>query len=526
MIREAVVTKARRRKSGGRAAKGRVLTRGDLASRLKGRRGLGYPPRRSEESAEAVVAGDGEGPNGQESESLVVLDDKQPQTPAEAGLPALPKGEALKAVRSEEKSAATHKDERSGASGLMERALTRSNLMAALKRVEQNKGSAGVDGMTVDELRDHLRREWPRLREELLAGRYRPLPVKRVDIPKPDGGTRKLGVPSVVDRFIQQALLQVLQPKIDPTFSSSSYGFRPGRSAHQAILAAQRHVRDGRGIVVDVDLEKFFDRVNHDVLMGRLAKRIDDTRVLGLIRRFLEAGVVVLGVLEEGREGTPQGGPLSPLLANILLDEVDQELERRGHAFVRYADDLNVYVGSKRAGERVMRLLLRTFDGLRLRINEEKSAVADATTRSFLGFALYRYRGEVKRAIAPKAMARMKDRVRALTRRNGGRGLADVVDRLAEYLTGWRAYFRLSQRTRAMVDLDKWIRHRLRALKLKQWRRGRTAFREAVRMGASPDVAAQIASGLRRWWVNASLLANSIMPKRFFDELGLPRLAA
>ena len=456
----------------------------------------------------------------------MVLDDKPPQMPAKAGLSVRAKGEALVPVRSEEESAASHDSKRSGASDLMERALSRSNLTAALKRVEQNKGSAGVDGMTVVELRDFLRREWARIREEILADRYRPLPVKRVQIAKPDGGTRKLGVPSVVDRFIQQALLQVLQPMIDPTFSSNSYGFRPGRSAHQAILAAQRHVQDGRSVVVDVDLEKFFDKVNHDVLMGRLARRIDDKRVLGLIRRFLEAGVVVLGVLEEGREGTPQGGPLSPLLANILLDEVDKELERRGHAFVRYADDLNVYVRSKAAGVRVMQLLRRLFDGLRLRINEEKSAVADATTRTFLGFVLYRYRDEVKRAVAPKAMARMKDRVRALTRRNGGKSFADVVDRLTVYLRGWRGYFRIAQRSKVFADVDGWIRHRLRALKLKQWRRGETAHREALRMGANPNAAARIAGNLRCWWLNARMLANSVMPNRFFDDLGLPRLGA
>lgn len=456
----------------------------------------------------------------------MVLDDEQPQTSAQAELPSRIEGEALGRVRSEEESSAIHEDERSGASGLMERALSRSNLMTALKRVERNKGSAGVDGMTVVELRDFLRREWLRMRGELLAGRYRPLPVKRVEIAKPDGGTRKLGVPSVVDRFIQQALLQVLQPMIDPTFSSNSYGFRPGRSAHQAILAAQRHVQDGRSVVVDVDLEKFFDRVNHDVLMGRLARWIDDKRVLGLIRRFLEAGVVVLGVLEEGREGTPQGGPLSPLLANILLDEVDKELERRGHAFVRYADDLNVYVRSRAAGVRVMQLLRRLFDGLRLRINEEKSAVADATTRTFLGFVLYRYRDEVKRAVAPKAMARMKDRVRALTRRNGGKSFADVVDTLTVYLRGWRGYFRIAQRSKVFADVDGWIRHRLRALKLKQWRRGETAHREALRMGANPNAAARIAGNLRCWWLNARMLANSIMPNRFFDDLGLPRLDA
>jgi RNA-directed DNA polymerase len=455
----------------------------------------------------------------------MVLDDELPQMPARAGLSTRSSGEAARPRRSEEESSAIREDERSGASGLMARVLSRSNLIAALKRVEQNKGSAGVDGMQVDELRDFLRREWPRIREELLAGRYRPLPVRRVEIPKPDGGTRKLGVPSVVDRFIQQALLQCLQPMIDPSFSSNSYGFRPRRSAHQAILAAQRLVQEGRSVVVDVDLEKFFDRVNHDVLMGRLAKRIDDARVLGLIRRFLEAGVMVLGVLEEGREGTPQGGPLSPLLANLLLDDVDKELERRGHAFVRYADDLNVYVRSQRAGERVLELLRSLFDGLKLRINEEKTAVAPATTRTFLGFSLWRHRGEVKRVVSHKAIAKMKDRVRALTRRNRGKSFADVLVKLAEYLRGWKSYFRLAQTPSQFGVLDGWIRHRLRAFKLKQWRRGRTAFREIVAMGASPRVAVTIAANLRSWWENARNLANSIMPNRFFDEQGLPRLA-
>ena len=407
----------------------------------------------------------------------------------------------------------------------MERVVSRANLLAALKRVEANKGSAGVDGMTTGELRAHLMTAWPRLREELLAGRYRPQPVKRVAIPKSDGGTRELGIPTVVDRLIQQALLGALQPIFDPTFSDSSYGFRPGRSAHQAVLKAQQYVQEGRRIVVDVDLEKFFDTVHHDVLMGRLEKRLDDKRVLVLIRRFLQAGVMVHGVVMERQEGTPQGGPLSPLLANFLLDEVDKELEKRGHAFVRYADDCNVYVRSQRAGERVLKSLRGLFGRLRLRINEGKSAVAPATSRKFLGFSLWNNRkGQVCRRVADKAMATMKDRVRGLTRRVAGQSLDDVVEELAKYLRGWKGYFRLAETPRVFDEVDGWIRHRLRALKMKQWRQGTTAYREALAMGAPPPTAARIAGNLRSYWRNARLLVNTIMPNRFFDELGLPRL--
>jgi RNA-directed DNA polymerase len=420
--------------------------------------------------------------------------------------------------------AGSHEDEHSGG-GLMERVVSRANLMAALKRVEQNKGSPGVDGMTTTELKPHLMTAWPRLREELLAGRYKPQPVRRVEIPKSGGGVRELGIPTVVDRFIQQAIAQVLQPIFDPTFSSSSFGFRPGRSAQQAVLQAQRYVQEGRNIVVDVDLEKFFDRVNHDVLMGRLEKRLDDKRVLRVIRRFLEAGVMLDGVVQDRPMGTPQGGPLSPLLANILLDEVDKELERRGHAFVRYADDCNVYVRSQRAGERVMMLLRGLFNALRLRINEAKSAVAKATSRKFLGFSFWRGKGGVRRRVADKATTTMKDRVRALTRRACGKSLEDVVKELGAYLRGWKAYFQLAETPDVFRRHDGWIRHRLRALKLSQWKRGTTAYREAIAMGATPLTAARIAANLRRFWKNAKMLAHTIMPNRFFDKLGLPRLA-
>jgi group II intron reverse transcriptase/maturase len=451
----------------------------------------------------------------------MTLENKRPAMPASAGLSTTKRGESSPQLSKPGSVAGSHEDERSGG-GLMERVVSRANLMAALKRVEQNKGSPGVDGMTTTELKPHLMTAWPRLREELLAGRYQPQPVRRVEIPK---SVRELGIPTVVDRFIQQAIAQVLQPIFDPTFSSSSFGFRPGRSAQQAVLQAQRYVQDGRNIVVDVDLEKFFDRVNHDVLMGRLEKRLDDKRVLRVIRRFLEAGVMLDGVVQDRPMGTPQGGPLSPLLANILLDEVDKELERRGHSFVRYADDCNVYVRSQRAGERVMMLLRCQFKKLRLHINEAKSAVAKATSRKFLGFSFWRGKGGVHRRVADKATTTMKDRVRALTSRACGKSLEDVVKELGAYLRGWKAYFQLSETPDVFRRHDGWIRHRLRALKLSQWKRGTTAYREAIAMGAAPQTAARIAANLRRHWKNAKMFAHTIMPNRFFDRLGLPRLA-
>jgi len=408
----------------------------------------------------------------------------------------------------------------------MERVLTRPNLMRALKRVRKNKGSPGIDGMTVDELADWLRENWPRVREELLAGTYQPAPVRRATIPKPDGGERQLGIPSVLDRLIQQALLQVLQPRFDPTFSEHSHGFRPGRSAHGAIREARQHVQNGKRWVVDVDLEKFFDRVNHDVLMGRLARRIEDRRILGLIRRYLNAGVMASGVVVERYEGTPQGGPLSPLLANVLLDEVDKELEQRGHAFVRYADDLRVFVTSKRAGERVMRSLTRVFDKLRLRVNESKSAVDRAWNRPFLGASFWVAPGrKVRVRVAPKALRKMKRRVRQLTRRTRGRSLAEVVQTLRRYLIGWRGYFRIAETPRKLAELDEWIRHRLRAYQLKQWKRGKTVFRELVARGLNRDSAARVAANAGRWWRNSGMAIHIALPNKLFDGLGLPRLA-
>jgi group II intron reverse transcriptase/maturase len=409
----------------------------------------------------------------------------------------------------------------------MERVLSRPNLLAALKRVRRNKGSPGIDGMTVDELPEWLKGNWLRVREELLAGTYQPQPVKRQRIPKPGGGERELGIPSVLDRLIQQALLQVLQPQLDPVFSDHSYGFRPGRRAHDAVRRAQRYVQEGRRWVVDVDLERFFDRVHHDVLMGKLAKRVADKEVLRLIRRYLVAGVMSGGVVIERHEGTPQGGPLSPLLANVLLDEVDKELEKRGHGFVRYADDCNVYVRSRRAGERVMTLLRRLYGQLRLRINEAKSAVARVWNRKFLGFSFWVAPGrKVKPRVSPQALGRMKERVRRLTRRNCGQSLEQVVDDLRSFLIGWKAYFRLAETPRVFRDLEEWIRHRLRAIQLKQWKRGRTTYRELIARGLDPDTAAQVAGHTRRWWKNSAMAIHRALPNRLFAEMGLPRLGA
>ena len=416
-------------------------------------------------------------------------------------------------------------NEHLGSSDLMEKVCERQNLQAALKRVRQNAGSPGPDGMTVEELPNYLRLHWPRLREELLAGRYHPQPVRRVAIPKPGGGERELGIPIVLDRFIQQALLQVLQPLFDPTFSDASYGFRPGRSAHDAVRRAQAYVQEGRSFVVDIDLEKFFDRVNHDILMGRLAKRIADRRVLRLTRRYLNAGVLANGVVIERDEGTPQGGPLSPLLANVLLDEIDKELERRGHAFVRYADDLNVYVRTQRSGERVMTSLRKLFGKLKLRVNDAKSKVRRATVSNFLGFSFWVAKGRViRRRIAPQAIERMKEQVRRLTRRNAGRSLPQVCKPLGRYLTGWRAYFRLAQTPSVFDDLDGWIRHRLRAVQLKHWKRGRTIYRELIARGMPDRAARRVAANGRRWWHNSAMELHIALPNRLFDELGIPRL--
>jgi group II intron reverse transcriptase/maturase len=408
----------------------------------------------------------------------------------------------------------------------MEEVVEPRNIRTALRRVRQNQGSPGTDGMTVGELPKYLAENGEALRAQLLGGTYQPKPVKRQPIPKKGGGVRELGIPCVLDRLIQQAILQVLQPRFDPTFSEHSYGFRPGRRAHDAVGAAQRYIQEGRRWVVDVDLEKFFDRVHHDVLMGRLAKRIADKRMLGLIRRYLEAGIMAAGVVQERHEGTPQGGPLSPLLANVLLDEVDKELERRGHAFARYADDCNVYVRSQRAGRDVMETLKRLYAKLRLRVNEAKSAVERPWHRKFLGYSFWIAPGrQVKRRVAPEALKAMKDRVREITRRTGGRSIPSVARELREYLGGWREYFQLAETPGAFRDLDGWVRHRLRALQLKQWKRGSTVYHELRARGLSRDAAAKVAGHTRRWWRNASMALIIALPGTLYDRLGIPRLA-
>ena len=408
---------------------------------------------------------------------------------------------------------------------LLEAALTRENMVKAWKRVKANKGSAGVDGMTIQDAVGYLKSHWLSIKESLLDGTYRPAPVRRVMIPKSDGTERQLGIPTVLDRVIQQALLQVLQPQIDPSFSEHSYGFRPKRSAHQAVLKAQEYVQSGRVFVVDVDLEKFFDRVNHDVLMSRLEKRIGDQRVLRLIRRYLQAGILADGMTVDRHEGTPQGGPLSPLLANVLLDEVDRALEKRGHCFVRYADDCNVYVRSQQAGERVMAGLRALYGKLRLRLNEAKSAVAKATQRKFLGFSFYRYKGQVKRRVAAKALQAYKARIRQLTRRSGGKSIEQVVEKLRAYQLGWKNYFRLSESPRVFMELDEWLRHRLRMIHLKHWKRGSTAYAALIALKASPSDALKVAQNMRCWWVNSMRRLNRALPISYFDRLGVVKLS-
>lgn len=442
-------------------------------------------------------------------------------------LPLGERGEAPRDQRSGEAPTATNGGARSGIDHLMEKVVERGNAKAALKRVRQNKGSPGVDGMTVNELPGYLVERWEGIRAQMLGGTYQPKPVREAEIPKSDGGVRKLGIPTVLDRFIQQSILQVLQPMFDPTFSEHSHGFRPGRNAHDAVCEAQQYVQGGKRVVVDVDLEKFFDRVNHDVLMGRLAKRIGDRRVLKLIRRYLAAGIMANGVVMERYEGTPQGGPLSPLLANVLLDEVDKELERRGLAFVRYADDCNVYVRSKRAGERVMNGLRKLYAQLRLKINEAKSAVARPWERKFLGYSFWVGPGKVvRRRVAPKALEAMKQRVREITNRNGGRSMKVVFVEVRGYLLGWKEYFRLAETPNIFLELDKWVRHRLRMVQLKQWKRGRTIYRELKRLGATEDVARQVAANSRRWWYGSATLMNTALPVSYYDAQGVPRIAA
>jgi RNA-directed DNA polymerase len=413
-----------------------------------------------------------------------------------------------------------------GAGSLLERALARENMVRAWQRVRANKGSAGVDGRTVQATGEYLRSAWPAIRRALLDGSYRPEPVRRVGIAKPGGGQRELGIPNVVDRLIQQALLQVLQPLLEPSFSEHSYGFRPGRSAQQAVKAAQGHVQAGYAVVVDVDLEKFFDRVNHDILMERLSRRVADKQVLGLIRRYLQAGILVHGVRIEREEGTPQGGPLSPLLANVLLDEVDRELERRGHRFVRYADDCNVYVRSVLAGERVLQGLRGCYAKLRLKVNEAKTAVAEVWGRKFLGYRLLRRSdGRIHLGVAVQSLHTMRRRLRALTRVTVGRSLEQVAQDLSRVVPGWRAYYSLAETPDTFVKLDRWLRTRLRVLRLRQWRRASRIYGEMRALGASDSLARRVASLHRGWWGSAATGLRRVLTVRYFDSLGVPKFS-
>ena len=462
-----------------------------------------------------------------ESETNMGLENAKRQKSEQLELPLIYRGETPNGQRSVEALTAAHGEKRSSNEQLMEQVVAEGNMLAALKRVRRNKGSPGIDGMSVEELTDYMVVNWSRIRQELLAGNYQPQSVKRVEIPKNSGGVRQLGIPTAVDRMIQQMVLNVLQPVFDPTFSEHSYGFRPGRSAHQAVKAARRYMQEGRKWVVDVDLEKFFDRVNHDILMSRLAWRIKDKRMLGLIRRYLEAGVLAQGVVVERWEGTPQGGPLSPLLANVLLDEVDKELERRGHAFVRYADDGNVYVKSKRAANDVMETLKRLYAGLKLKINETKSGITSIRNSQYLGFGFWTAKGKtVKCRVAPKALRAMKERVRRITSRTGGRSLEQTAKELKAYLTGWKEYFLLAETPGIFAELDGWIGRRLRMVRLKQWKRGKTIFRGLRAAGAGVRGAASSAACQRSWWKMSKTSAVHIaLPDSYFAKLGVPKLA-
>ena len=445
----------------------------------------------------------------------------------ELNFPSTPAGEAREAGREETESLSTTNDPESPASTnrLMEAVCERENLKEALRRVKANKGSAGVDGMTVGGITDYLKQHWPAIREQLLNGTYEPKPVRRVEIDKPDGGVRKLGIPTVLDRLIQQAVMRVLQRQWDPTFSESSYGFRPGRSAQQAVAQAQQYIAEGHGWCVDLDLEKFFDRVNHDRLMGQIAKRVGDKRLLKLIRAFLNAGVMENGLVSPSVEGTPQGGPLSPLLSNLVLDELDRELERRGHRFVRYADDCNIYVRSERAGQRVMESVTQFItQKLKLKVNEAKSAVARPQERKFLGFS-FSAGPEVKRVIAPKALDRFKRRIREITRRAKGVSMKTTIEELAPYMRGWRGYFGFCETPEVLIGLTRWVRLRLRAAMWRQWKTPRRRREALMELGVRSRLASNTAgSGLGPWYLAKAKALSVGLSNAYFKSLGLPSL--
>jgi RNA-directed DNA polymerase len=458
---------------------------------------------------------------------MSLKDDKQQNIQIELDFSSARTGEAREAGREETESsrAMSGTENPDSTNRLMEEVCERENLKEALRRVKANKGSAGVDGMTVGGISDYLKQHWPVIREQLLNGTYEPKPVRRVEIPKPDGGVRKLGIPTVLDRLIQQAVMQVLQRQWDRTFSDHSYGFRPGRSAHQAVAQAQQYIVEGHGWCVDLDLEKFFDRVSHDKLMGQVAKRVEDKRLLKLIRAFLNAGVMESGLVSPSVEGTPQGGPLSPLLSNLVLDELDRELERRGHRFVRYADDCNIYVRSERTGQRVMESITRFItQRLKLKVNEAKSAVARPQERKFLGFS-FTTGPEVQRVIASKALDRFKQRIREITRRAKGVSMAATMEALAPYIRGWRSYFGFCETPAVLLNLTRWVRLRLRAALWRQWKTPRRRRAALLALRVPLRLARNTAgSGHGPWYLARSQALARGLSNAYFRSLGIPSL--
>src|SRR5881628_321933 len=453
--------------------------------------------------------------------------DQRQNVQGELDFSSSPAGEAREVGREETESlSAVHEPESPASTNrLMEEICERENLKQALQQVKANKGSAGVDGMTVGGITDYLKQHWPAIREQLLSGTYEPKPVRRVEIPKPDGGVRKLGIPTVLDRLIQQAVMQVLQRQWDSTFSDHSYGFRPGRSAHQAVAQAQQYIAAGYGWVIDLDLEKFFDRVNHDKLMGQIAKRVEDKRLLKLIRAFLNAGVMENGLVSPSVEGTPQGGPLSPLLSNLVLDELDRELERRGHRFVRYADDCNIYVRSERAGQRVMDSIKRFItQRLKLKVNEKKSAVAQPQVRKFLGFS-FTDGPVIRRTIAPKAVERFKERIREITRQARSVSLDQTMAVLAPYMRGWRGYFGFCETPDLLIQLTRWVLLRLRAALWRHWKTPRRRRAMLIQLGVRGILAGNTAaSGRGPWHLAHSKALNVGLSNAYFRSRGLPSL--
>ena len=417
-------------------------------------------------------------------------------------------------------------DELFDTSRLLEDVLERNNMLEAMYRVIRNKGSYGIDGMKTDELREHVKKTWATVKTKLLEGKYNPSPVRRVEIPKPDGGVRLLGIPTVQDRMIQQAIAQVLSKLYEPTFSESSFGFRPNRGAKNAIKQSETYINQGYKWVIDMDLEKFFDKVNHNILMGKLEKKIKDKRLLKLIRKYLESGVLINGIKVSSEEGTPQGGPLSPLLANIMLDDVDKELEKRGHKFCRYADDCNIYVKSKRAGLRVMDSITRIIENeLKLKVNKDKSAVDIVSKRKFLGFSFYFVKGVAKIRIHEKSIKRFKEKVKSITNRNRGISMDLRLLKLNDFIKGWINYFGIANAKRKLLELDKWIRRRLRACIWKQWKKIRTRYRNLVKLGIDNWKAWEYANTRKgHWKISGSPILSKSLHNKYLESIGFVSL--